>query len=291
MESDFVIADFRQENIFNLKKTKTISLNQFTRYDSSNPPKSITQSQYLIDCKKTIDKIKQSHFDKVVLSRVVKLPLNRSLTDVFNDLNTTYKSAFVYMVSIDGFGTWIGASPESFLEYKDDTIKTTALAGTKINNATPWGEKEIEEQAIVSRFIEKSLKFFSENEITKVGPYTINTGSVLHIKTDFSCNIQQSNIKNLIQKLHPTPATCGLPQAEAKSFIQEIEMHQRSLYTGFLGPINKADGNLFVNLRCMEIIDKDAYLFVGGGVTADSDSEAEWKETVNKMKTLSPYLH
>jgi isochorismate synthase len=41
-----------------------------------------------------------------------------------------------------------------------------------------------------------------------------------------------------------------------------------------------------VNLRCAQITADRAYLFLGGGFTADSVVESEWQETENKARTL-----
>ena len=52
----------------------------------------------------------------------------------------------------------------------------------------------------------------------------------------------------------------------------------------------KQETALFVNLRCMKIEDKLASIFVGGGITKDSNPEAEWEETVNKAQTMKKVL-
>ncbi len=41
-----------------------------------------------------------------------------------------------------------------------------------------------------------------------------------------------------------------------------------------------------MNLRCMKIADNKAYIYVGCGITADSDPEKEYLETVNKSMTM-----
>ena len=43
---------------------------------------------------------------------------------------------------------------------------------------------------------------------------------------------------------------------------------------------------MFVNLRCARIISQDLQLYVGAGITQDSDPQKEWEETQNKAKTL-----
>ena len=98
---------------------------------------------------------------------------------------------------------------------------------------------------------------------------------------------------NLIDKLHPTPAVCGLPKETAKQFILKNEGYDREFYTGFLGELNidfrtfkKDNSDLFVNLRCMEVEKNTATIYVGCGITKDSIPEMEYIETVNKSMTI-----
>ena len=44
--------------------------------------------------------------------------------------------------------------------------------------------------------------------------------------------------------------------------------------------------NFYVNLRCMQLKDEKAMIYVGGGITKDSVPQNEWEETVNKTKTI-----
>ena len=48
--------------------------------------------------------------------------------------------------------------------------------------------------------------------------------------------------------------------------------------------------NLFVNLRCLKLEEDQAILYVGGGITKDSDPEQEWIETMNKAQTMKAVL-
>ena len=43
---------------------------------------------------------------------------------------------------------------------------------------------------------------------------------------------------------------------------------------------------LFVNIRCMKILDDRAVIYVGGGITSSSVPESEWYETEHKAKCL-----
>ena len=73
------------------------------------------------------------------------------------------------------------------------------------------------------------------------------------------------------------------------------ENYNRAYYTGFLGELNlnetsKNTSELFVNLRCMEIKKDIAVLFIGGGITKESNPESEWLETVSKSETMKKVL-
>jgi isochorismate synthase len=91
--------------------------------------------------------------------------------------------------------------------------------------------------------------------------------------------------------LHPTSAVCGTPKQEAIDFILATENHARSMYSGYLGPVNLANAtHLFVNLRTVEIKGNQAVFYAGCGITEDSDPEKEWQETQMKCQTLQRIL-
>jgi isochorismate synthase len=119
----------------------------------------------------------------------------------------------------------------------------------------------------------------------------------VHIKTDISAEIKAGkSISEVINALHPTPAVCGLPKADAKEFLLKNEGYDREFYSGYLGELN-ADAvtgapvtDLFVNLRCMKIKGNVAHLYVGCGITKDSNPEKEFFETINKSMTMRRVL-
>ncbi|HEU0124995.1 MAG TPA: chorismate-binding protein, partial [Flavobacterium sp.] len=103
-------------------------------------------------------------------------------------------------------------------------------------------------------------------------------------------------LEEVIDTLHPTPAVCGLPKKKSKVFILENENYDRTFYTGFLGELNSTftetntSSDLFVNLRCMQIQEDKAILYMGCGITKESIPEKEWEESVNKSMTMKRVL-
>ncbi len=253
---------------------------------------------------KSVDAINSNLFGKVVPARSKEIDLseNFSPVDLLLDLCESYPNAFVSFVSIPSVGTWIGATPEALIENKKDHFKTIALAGTqKVNDFksisdTSWTQKEIEEQAMVSRYIINCFKKIRLREFEEAGPKTVQAGNLLHLKTTYSVDTSATNFPELatvmLKLLHPTSAVAGMPKAPALLFLKEHEGLDREFFSGFLGPINVENStNLFVNLRCMQLLGNKARLYAGAGVTADSHPDKEYQETEIKFKTLLNILN
>jgi isochorismate synthase len=166
------------------------------------------------------------------------------------------------------------------------------LAGTKLfSDAVEWTPKEITEQKIVTDYIVSNISS-RVNNLAVSEPKTVQAGNLAHLKsvitgqltTDFSA-------LDLITTLHPTPAICGLPKELATEFILANEQYHRSYYAGFLGEFNSQNTtDLFVNLRCMQWEEQAVTIYVGCGITADSDPQLEYIETVNKSMTMRNVL-
>lgn len=245
--------------------------------------------------------IASGDFKKVVLSRKEKVSKTQpfSALQLFQKLIGQYSTAFVYLWYHPKIGTWLGATPETLVKVTGDNFSTMALAGTQPYVDTldvQWGDKEIVEQNMVKSFIMSELNSFFKR-INSSDTYTYKAGTLLHLCTDINGVLDNKNvgIEEVVKILHPTPAVCGLPKNEAKSFILNNEGYDRKYYTGFLGELNMNEkgaiqSNIFVNLRCMELEGADAILYVGGGITQDSDPEKEWEETVKKTETMKKVL-
>lgn len=195
--------------------------------------------------------------------------------------------AFVYIFCHPSSGTWIGATPEKLLTYSGQHYGTTALAGTRKRTEVPtaWGQKEIEEQAFVQKYIRTKLEEIGARNVMVSEAFNLPSGEVEHICNNIDFDSQFPS-EFIARQLHPTPAVCGMPMEEARQFILDNEGYDRMYYSGFLGPVSSGKGQLFVNLRCMQCTRENASLYVGGGITPSSLPEKEWEETEMKAQTL-----
>jgi isochorismate synthase len=255
-----------------------------------------TPEDFISQVNAAVKSMEQGLFHKVVLSkiRLESLDDNFEVADFFLKLCEKYPHAFVYMMQLPQVGCWIGATPEPLLTVEYNIVKTVSLAGTQIASdagieSYQWSSKEIEEQGIVTGFVEETLRSLSIENFSKVGPTNYRAANLIHLKTAFEFHQNEfgSRLGDFLKALHPTPSVGGLPKAEAKDFILANEKHDRSYYTGFLGPINiEQKSNVFVNLRCLQLFDSQFVLYSGAGITTSSVAENEWTETDNKMMTM-----
>ena len=288
---------FFSNNIAEIYIDKLAANDRFIEIEKNkNTTKTTTSEEFIGNVNKAVSAMKAAEFQKVVLSklRVEKLPDDFQPEQFFLTLCRKYPQAFVYIMQLPEVGCWIGATPEPLLTIENGTVKTVSLAGTQVGTELEtedyhWSSKEIEEQGIVTDFIEQTLRSLHIADITRLGPENYRAANLIHLKTAFE--FPQAHIQNrfsdLLKALHPTPSVGGLPKDEARNFILTNEQHDRGYYTGFFGPVNINEKSaVYVNLRCLQLFDNNFVLYSGAGITSSSVAEKEWEETDNKMLTL-----
>ena len=245
---------------------------------------------YIETFSRFIGPLKNKTFSKLVLSRNARYTLsdNFSPLEAFITACNSYPRMMISLSHTPVSGTWIGSTPEIILSGEGNTWNTVAtmpMQGEVM--PTEWHKKEQDEQAFVSEYINKVIKKFS-SKIAIKGPYTTRAGQLVHLRTDFQFGLKKtSELGNLLDALHPTPAVCGLPKDKAYDFIIENEGYDRKYYSGIIGWLDpNGHTTLYVNLRCLNVIGNYATLYAGGGILPSSDANSEWEETQHKMKTI-----
>lgn len=248
-----------------------------------------THDEYVDKLHQVIEVIKKNNLPKLVLSRrkIFRDFSEINVKESFKNLCKSYPNAFRY-IFIKDETAWMGAFSEVLGKFNKSTheFETMSLAGT-IPVAESWTDKEIEEQKPVSSYIRNVLeKFNTQSEIQESETYDHISGNIKHLKTDFKLKINPEDLDLIIEELHPTPAVCGIPKDFCKEKIQEFEKFPRELYAGFIRIETDDFIQYFVNLRCAKLYSDSVHLFVGGGITAQSNPEKEWRETELKSEAV-----
>jgi isochorismate synthase len=285
----FIFSDFAAHHFYKFEVLHDCENIPSDFFSYEFQPYVYSTREYLLQAHSFLNGIAQFQLDKAVFSRVksYSFPLDKAF-QLFEKLCETYPKALVYLVSSSKIGTWIAATPEILLEAHKSFVFTMSLAGTKkaSQNTDPWGDKEKNEQQLVTEFIENQLQKVGAEQIELNGPYDYQAGPVTHLRTDLSAYFASGKLTEIIKALHPTPAVSGVPRDKALNLISSVEAHDRFLYTGIVGLLSKTDATLYVNLRCAQLQTNTAYLYLGGGFTPQSIPELELDETENKSKTL-----
>jgi isochorismate synthase len=256
------------------------------------------REDYLRSVGLAVEAIRSGRFSKLVLSRI------RSLAFQFNRVATfletlfqAYPGAWISVFSVPGQGLWVSATPELLLSGKPGWgVQTMALAGTRpfqpgFDAGSLWSPKELEEQSLVSGFIRAVFQETGQKGLVENGPYPVQAGNLIHLRTDFHIASPAENMFfSVLDRLHPTPAVCGSPQAGAMRWIREHEGFSRSFYSGFSGWTGSGGTAMVVNLRTACFSGTRVRLFAGAGLTRNSVPEKEWEETDAKLHTLGALL-
>lgn len=280
------------------KKLLNASTNQPEYWTSliDNIPEATQKTDFLLQVDEIKHQISLGNIEKAMLSAVRILPRSeKKIADILYDLRKNYPKSFISYTSTPIHGTWIGATPEVLLLQDEKRIETVSLAGTKtLKQQHEWSEKEKHEQALVTQYIEEVFQKFPIDKLEIQGPEYFSVGPLIHLRTLFRINLQEIPKKNMMAKLarelHPTPAVGGYPKTASLKLIKQLEKHNRSYYAGFLGPITLNTSSLFVNLRCASLHKNEVAFYSGAGITAGSDSIAEWEETGHKAASISKYF-
>lgn len=248
-----------------------------------------TQEEYLQKLEEVIKIIKENNLPKLVLSRRKILTgfTEINLKESFNNLCRNYPNAFKYLF-FDGETSWMGAFSEVLGKFNKSTheFETMSIAGT-IPVSDEWTVKEIDEQKPVSSYIRNTLtKYATLSEVQESETYDHISGNIKHLKTDFKIKINSEDLDSIIKELHPTPAVCGIPKDFCREIIEKVEKFPRELYAGYIKIETEDYIQYFVNLRCARLYKNSVHLFVGGGITAQSNPEKEWNETELKSEAV-----
>jgi isochorismate synthase len=251
-----------------------------------------------------VQRIRGGELGKVVLARqlTVEAGSAHDPAALHGALRDLFPSCFCFC-----FGTpdaaFAGASPELLVRRSGAVAATVALAGTSSRSADPavddhLGEamlrspKVRDEHGIVVRRIERGLRPHAVWVHAEAEPFVIRVGNLQHLATPIRAQLAESHSAvELAGYLHPTPAVGGEPREPALHLISELEGIDRGWYTGPIGWMDTAeDGEFCVGLRSALLRDREAHLFAGCGIVAESDPAAELQESELKFEALLPLL-
>ena len=236
--------------------------------------------------------------DKIVLSRRRSFaPVRPPLLDVLRRLRSARPECVTFACK-PAATIWFGSTPEIMVERQEGAFFTPALAGTIRRSGDECVDRERtrellscpknrREHAAVVAGIRGALAPLGVQFDPAQEPHVITLPEALHLRTPISGRgVEEHDVLALAAALHPTPAVCGTPRAEAARLLHREEP-DRGWYTGGIGWMDAAgDGEVVVALRSALLADAALSVFAGAGIVAGSDPHAELAETELKMSAM-----
>jgi isochorismate synthase len=269
------------------------------RVSSAMPPE-----HYESAVARGVEQIRAGALDKIVLAREVQVhaPADYDPGALLGVLRDAFPSCFVFCAG-RGDSAFLAASPELLIRRDGMRAGTLALAGSTRRSADPavddhLGEqllrsaKDREEQAIVMRRIERTLRPYAVWVTAAPEPVLVRVANIQHLGTPIRAQLAAPvGAVELAGMLHPTPAVGGEPIEVAAPLIPALEGLDRGWYAGPVGWTDTSeDGEFCVALRCALLTGSVARCYAGVGVVRDSDPAAELAETEIKLQALLPVL-
>ena len=237
---------------------------------------------------------------KVVLARAQRITSEQpfELETALRKLATAYPTCTVF-----AFGsperTFLGATPERLVTLHNGVASSMALAASMRRGESEAEDaalgqrllsdpKERTEHAIVVDSLRESFEGVCTGVVADAEPRIERLPNVQHLLTRVRGQVRPGgSLLELVQALHPTPAMGGSPRPAALEYIRRNEGLDRGWYTGAIGWLDhRGDGDFSVAIRSALVRGREAILFAGCGIAADSDPAAEYVEAELKLRPM-----
>ena len=242
--------------------------------------------------------IREGDIFQIVLSNRLSAPFEGSLLNTYRVLRTINPSPYMFYFS----GTDVevaGASPETLVKLENGVLHTFPLAGTR-----PRGRTDEEDKALEAELLEDEKELAEHNmlvdlgrndlgKISKFGTVQIEKfhsierfSHVMHIGSTVRGEIREDkDALDAIEAVLPAGTLSGAPKIRACQLIGALENNKRGIYGGAIGYIDFT-GNMDTCIAIRIAYKKNGKVFVrsGAGIVADSVSEKEFEECLNKAK-------
>ena len=277
--------------------TQMLSISPEIRHTSN-----YTREEYLDAVRRIKDYITAGDIYQVNLSQRFSFPLAESASDLYGRLCSLNPAPFAAYIDCGDFHV-VSASPERFLHYDPVSrrVETRPIKGTR-----PRGRTSEEDRALADALLRSDkdsaehimIVDLERNDLGRV----CETGSVhvselrtlerhptvWHLVSTVAGRLRSDFDRiDLLRATFPGGSITGAPKIRAMEIIDELEPTARGIYTGAIGYLG-FDGTMDLNITIRTIVVQGgiAYVYVGGGIVADSDPVEEYHETLDKARAL-----
>jgi para-aminobenzoate synthetase component 1 len=193
------------------------------------------------------------------------------------------------------------ASPERFLELRGRRVESRPIKGTRPRGTTPEEDQRLRAELMASekdRAENVMIVDVLRNDLGRVceaGSVAAESlceleafPQVFHLTSTVTGALREDqDAFDLIHACFPGGSITGAPKIRAMEILERLEPVRRHLYTGSIGYLDwGGDADWNIAIRTAIVTPEAVHFAAGGGITADSDPEAEYRETLHKAEGL-----
>ncbi|MER7801148.1 anthranilate synthase component I family protein [Streptomyces parvulus] len=258
---------------------------------------SLDRATFLRWAERCLEHIRIGDIYQIQIGHRVDVRSDLTPVEVYRRLRARNPSPYMYLAP-RGDSLLIGASPELFLRIEDDRITMRPIAGTARRGA------DEEENRLRIKEMRESVKEQAEhvmlvdlcrNDIGRVcRPDTLPVdrlmeveaySHVFHLVSGVSGRLTDGvTVWDAVRATFPAGTMTGAPKLRAMEILDGLEREARGAYAGAVGLWDvRGWSELALCIRTVEY-DGAAYSTQSSaGLVAQSEPEAEWRETLAKM--------
>ena len=271
----------------------------------------VSRADYAKIVDRAKDYIRAGDIFQVVPSHRMRTKFKLDTFAFYRALRRVNPSPYMFYLNFGDFQL-AGSSPEIMVRLRDGKITIRPIAGTRPRGKTPTEDLRLEQELLADpkeRAEHLMLLDLGRNDVGRVagaGRPGANAARTPSVRVTESFTIERySHVMHIVSNVEgdapgevdpvdvlmaalPAGTLSGAPKVRAMQIIDEFEVEKRGIgYAGAAGYIS-AGGSIDTCILLRTAMFKDGVMYAqaGGGVVADSDPDAEYDETLHKMRAL-----
>ncbi len=278
----------------------TVEKRPVNRFSLAEFKSSQNREEFEESVRKAKSLIEEGEIFQVVLSRRLSADVKGDPFSFYRKLRIDNPSPYMYFIDFENYVV-AGTSPESLVKYRDGTMITNPIAGTRPRGKTAEDDLKLElelnedEKELAEH---KMLVDLSRNDLGRICEVgSVKIDKFLEVERyQFVMHLVSEVSGRLLPGAHPIDglAAClpagtvsGAPKIRAMQIINELEAEKRGVYSGAVGYFSACGSMDFaLAIRTLVVKDGKGYLQAGAGIVYDSDPAKEFDETNHKLKAL-----
>lgn len=248
--------------------------------------------------------IREGDIFQAVYSQCFSASYDKDLFSFYRVLRRTNPSQYMMLMKL-GDTEIAGSSPETLIRLEGRTITSMPIAGTRRRGRTEKEDKALEEDLThdAKELAEHNMLVdLARNDVGKVSEFgSVKVHDLHHVKRFSHVMHLTSRVTGRLKEgldaidtlcaALPAGTLSGAPKIRACEILDGLEPRRRGPYGGGIGYLDFS-GNMDICITIRTAVKRGdiVYFQSGGGIVADSVTENEFQETLNKSGAVKDAL-